>query len=169
MAVLRHDDDDERRAQVGRRRAGSPARRARRARHGSAERADPQVARGRRAASPGPPPSSAVDRVRRARPPAPRTREPDAERQPQRLRGDLRRAPRPRPGAVQPRDLRGRAVGEEVADGETPAEHGRRERQRGELRACRGGRRSRCRRARTAARRPSAPSAGSARPRIWRS
>ena len=40
------DDDHERRAQVADRRAASPARRRASSAHGSAERRDPQVARG---------------------------------------------------------------------------------------------------------------------------
>ena len=83
--------------------------------------------------------------------------------QPQRLRADERGLVLA-PGAVQARDVRGGAVGEEVEDGERRRQHGRRDRQRRELRPSRGGRRSRCRRARRAARRP-APRGRAARAR----
>ena len=79
--------------------------------------------------------------------------EPDPGAEPQRLRAEPRRLLL-LPGAVQPRDARGRAVGEEVEDREGGGQRGRRDRQRRRAGSCRGGRRSPCRRARRAARRP---------------
>ena len=60
-------------------------------------------------------------------------RDADASAEPQRLRAEPRRLAR-LARAVQPRHLRGRAVGEEVEDGEGGAQHARRDRQRRELR-----------------------------------
>ena len=97
-----------------------------------AERGDAQVQRAP-ARRPRPRRPSRARRAARAATTSDEQREPDEQAQPQRLRAHERGLVSA-PGAVQAGDVRGRAVGQEVEDRERGVEHGRGDRERGELR-----------------------------------
>jgi hypothetical protein len=127
---VRGDEDLQRRAQVG-----DPAQvaltRGREHEEGRAERGQPQVQDGPVGDLPLTAHRPYGDRGERDR--QREDREPDEQAQPQRLGAHQRRLPL-LARAVQPRDVGGRAVGEEVEDREGGGEHRRRDREGGELR-----------------------------------
>jgi hypothetical protein len=127
---VRGDEDHERRRQVA-----DPAQvalaRAREHERRRAERRDPQVRR-RPVGDLSLTAHQHDERMRKRRDREQQHRA-DDQREPLRLRAEVRRVVLP-PPAVQPRNLRGRAVGEEVEDRERRRHHGRGDRQRRELR-----------------------------------
>jgi hypothetical protein len=126
---VRGDEDVERRPQV---RHPAQEALARRGEHEQrpAERGDPQVRDRAVADLAGAAHQAGGDR--RGRLDREQQHEPDPEREPQRLRAE-RRGVLVATGPVQARDLRGRAVGEEVEDRERRRHHRRGDRQRREL------------------------------------